>query len=112
MSPDSWLATGHHLAWQGHRLFYRIEPGTGPTVLFLHGFPTSSWDFDPPWEVLGSSVHRITLDFLGFGRVLLPGQLNTRLYLSNRDCGNIQLSIVHRFQPGHNTTVWALPAEL
>lgn len=67
MSPDSWLATGHHLAWQGHRLFYRIEPGTGPTVLFLHGFPTSSWDFDPLWEVLGSSVHRITLDFLGFG---------------------------------------------
>lgn len=42
------------------------SPSTGPTIVLLHGFPSSSYDFR---EVIERLVDRdwITLDFLGFG---------------------------------------------
>ena len=41
-------------------------PGTGPTVLLLHGFPSSSYDFRAVTERLGDRAW-LALDFLGFG---------------------------------------------
>lgn len=41
--------------------------GTGPVLLLLHGFPTSSWDWYLVWSRLAASYRLITLDFLGFG---------------------------------------------
>ncbi len=52
----------------GHRLFYR-EAGdpTGPTVLLLHGFPTSSYMFRNLVPALADGYHIIAPDHLGFG---------------------------------------------
>jgi pimeloyl-ACP methyl ester carboxylesterase len=59
----------HRYATVGeHRLFYR-EAGdpTGPTVLLLHGFPTSSYMFRNLVPALADSYHIIAPDHLGFG---------------------------------------------
>ena len=47
-------------------VFVRSAPGDGPTVLLLHGFPSSSYDFREVTDRLGG-YGWLTLDFLGFG---------------------------------------------
>jgi pimeloyl-ACP methyl ester carboxylesterase len=52
----------------GHRLFYR-EAGdpAGPTLVLLHGFPTSSYMFRGLVPALADRYHVIAPDHLGFG---------------------------------------------
>ncbi len=62
----SWSEAGTRERVHGHELFVLRRSGAGPTLLFLHGFPSSSYD----WRALlalnpGREV--IALDFLGFG---------------------------------------------
>jgi len=50
----------------GRRLFLRTAPGSGPPLLFLHGYPSSSYD----WRLLLDHVDgrpTACFDFLGFG---------------------------------------------
>lgn len=52
----------------GHRLFYReAGPADAPTVLLLHGFPTSSFMFRNLIPQLADRYHVIAPDMLGFG---------------------------------------------
>ncbi len=37
------------------------------TILFLHGFPSASWDWHKQWEVLQKDHCLLAVDFLGFG---------------------------------------------
>jgi pimeloyl-ACP methyl ester carboxylesterase len=50
-------------------VFVRLEgPEDGRWLTMLHGFPTSSYDFEPLVEPLTAAGHRLLLfDFLGFG---------------------------------------------
>jgi pimeloyl-ACP methyl ester carboxylesterase len=52
----------------GHRLFYREagDPGT-PSLVLLHGFPTSSYMFRELIPALADRCHIIAPDHLGFG---------------------------------------------
>ncbi|KUI39228.1 alpha/beta fold hydrolase [Mycobacterium sp. GA-2829] len=58
----------------GHRLFYR-EAGdpNAPTVLLLHGYPTSSYMFRRLVPALADRWHVIAPDHLGFGLSDAPG---------------------------------------
>lgn len=61
-----WREAGSMLDTTAGRVFVRSAPGAGPTVLLLHGFPSSSYDYR---DVVGHLDGRawLTLDFLGFG---------------------------------------------
>jgi len=48
------------------RVFVRTGPGEAPTILLLHGFPSSSFDFRHVLPYLGARAW-LTMDFLGFG---------------------------------------------
>jgi pimeloyl-ACP methyl ester carboxylesterase len=63
---DAWHRGGKIVELGGRQIFTREQPGAGPAVLLLHGFPSSSYDWRDVCELL---PHRriITLDFLGFG---------------------------------------------
>lgn len=53
---------------RGHRVFYREAGSTeAPTVVLLHGFPTSSFMFRELIAALGERYHLIAPDYLGFG---------------------------------------------
>jgi pimeloyl-ACP methyl ester carboxylesterase len=54
---------------EGTEFFYR-EGGdpSAPTLLLLHGFPSSSAQYDQLMERLGGSAHVIAPDYPGFGR--------------------------------------------
>ncbi|HEU0190890.1 MAG TPA: alpha/beta hydrolase [Mycobacterium sp.] len=69
MMPDSvrdWRDGGRWLSTGAGRVFVRSTSGDGPTVLLLHGFPSSSYDFRAVVDRLGTRPW-LTLDFLGFG---------------------------------------------
>jgi pimeloyl-ACP methyl ester carboxylesterase len=54
----------------GRKLFVRRrgEGGTGaPLLLFLHGFPSSSYDWRPLFELRPPGEATLAFDFLGFG---------------------------------------------
>ncbi|HET8862359.1 MAG TPA: alpha/beta fold hydrolase, partial [Solirubrobacterales bacterium] len=53
----------------GRKLFVRRRGGGGdePLLLFLHGFPSSSYDWRPLFELRPAGEATLTFDFLGFG---------------------------------------------
>jgi pimeloyl-ACP methyl ester carboxylesterase len=70
---DEWLSSGDFAtSASGHRVFWRAR-GSGPqTVLFLHGYPTSSFDWASTIASLGDEFRCVTFDFLGFGASAKP----------------------------------------
>ncbi|MCK7594719.1 alpha/beta fold hydrolase [Pseudomarimonas salicorniae] len=64
---ESWYASGRSLEALGRRLFVR-EGGGGTPLLLIHGFPTSSWDWEAVWPELAHDHRLIAPDLLGFGR--------------------------------------------
>jgi len=70
--PDpvaAWRAGGRMLDTPAGRVFVRDAPGrdpAAPTILLLHGFPSSSYDYRGVVAELGDRAW-VTLDFLGFG---------------------------------------------
>ena len=62
------MTTYQHAIVDGNRIFYR-EAGakTAPTILLLHGFPTSSHMFRNLIPVLADRYHVIAPDLPGFG---------------------------------------------
>jgi len=57
----------------GHEVFYReAGPVTAPTVVLLHGFPTSSFMFRELIPRLADRYHVIAPDHLGFGFSAAP----------------------------------------
>jgi len=50
----------------GHRIHY-VDEGSGPTLLFLHGNPTWSFDYSRAIETLRPQFRCVAVDYPGFG---------------------------------------------
>jgi pimeloyl-ACP methyl ester carboxylesterase len=92
--------TYHTMEIQGLNIFYReAGPANAPTVLLLHGFPSSSRMWEPLLPLLADKYHLIAPDYPGFGNSSAPspsdftytfdniagviGELTTKLGLTN-----------------------------
>jgi pimeloyl-ACP methyl ester carboxylesterase len=51
----------------GHKLFVRRRGGGGMLLLFLHGFPSSSYDWRDLFALRPAGEATLAFDFLGFG---------------------------------------------
>lgn len=61
--------TYHRTMVDGVNIFYReAGPADAPTIVLLHGFPSSSREFDPLIPLLATRYHLIAPDFPGFGQ--------------------------------------------
>ena len=62
------MTTYHYANVRGRKLFYR-EAGAGnaPTIVLLHGFPSSSHMFRDLIPQLADKFHVIAPDYVGFG---------------------------------------------
>ncbi len=61
-----WSQEGELVEVAGRRLYVHRRPGDGPLLVFLHGFPSSSYD----WRALLDRLpgrEALVFDFLGFG---------------------------------------------
>ncbi len=61
-----WRDGGRWLTTPAGNVFVRSAPGDGPTILLLHGYPSSSYDYQQVVPHLAGRAW-LTLDFLGFG---------------------------------------------
>jgi pimeloyl-ACP methyl ester carboxylesterase len=68
---EAWRAGGEQVDVDGRRLFLRSSPGDGPPLLFLHGYPSSSYDWRFVRDRLGGRA-TTCFDFLGFGLSAKP----------------------------------------
>jgi len=68
ISTTQWREWGQMRTLLGHRIFC-IDNGLqdAPVILLLHGYPTSSWDWEGLWSGLGKEFRLVALDMLGFG---------------------------------------------
>ena len=65
-SLEQWQQGGKWFSYGGHAIFSRMA-GQGEPLVLLHGFPTSSWDWNRLWPMLVQHHQVYTLDMLGFG---------------------------------------------
>ena len=65
--------TYHRVEVDGLKIFYReAGPKDAPTIVLLHGFPSSSRQYDPIIPLLATRYHLIAPDFPGFGHSDAP----------------------------------------
>jgi len=65
---QAWRAGGRDLTIVGRRVFARLDgTGDGDPILYLHGFPTSSYDLAPALPFLARDRRVVCHDHLGFG---------------------------------------------
>ena len=63
----------HTVDVQGLNIFYReAGPADAPTVLLLHGFPSSSRMWEPLLPLLADRYHLVAPDYPGFGNSSAP----------------------------------------
>jgi len=63
----------HRVELDGVGVFYReAGPSNAPTIVLLHGFPSSSREFDTLIPLLATRYHLIAPDFPGFGHSDAP----------------------------------------
>ena len=65
--------TYHRVTVGGLGIFYReAGPRDAPTILLLHGYPSSSRQWDPLLPLLADRYHLIAPDYPGFGQSDAP----------------------------------------
>lgn len=63
---SDWKASALRHPHRGHRVAY-FEAGQGEPLLLLHGFPTSSFDYQELWQPLAERFRVIAFDMIGYG---------------------------------------------
>jgi pimeloyl-ACP methyl ester carboxylesterase len=78
---EAWRARGRVLQARNLGVFVVDEGERDATpLLVLHGFPTSSYDFQHVWPALTKSRRTVTLDFPGFGFSDKPADFSYSLF--------------------------------
>ena len=73
VDSTSATTTYHRVQVDGLGIFYReAGPKDAPTIVLLHGFPSSSREFDTLISLLATHYHLIAPDFPGFGQSDAP----------------------------------------
>jgi len=68
VNPNDWQAKGNFFKFKKHQVFYIFEAAQKkPVLLLIHGFPTSSWDWQFIWDELSEHFSLLCLDLMGFG---------------------------------------------
>lgn len=96
----AWRDGGEWIGVGAHRIFVR-RGGSGPPLLLIHGFPTSSLDWAPIWPALCAHFDVAAFDLLGFGlsskprghRYTLDEQADLALAVA-RHCGWRELYVL------------------
>ena len=63
---QAWKEKGSHFNYKSNKIFY-VDEGVGDAIVFVHGFPTSSWDWNLLWNDLKKQYRLLAFDMIGFG---------------------------------------------
>ena len=124
MDAHTWYHVGQTETINDQKVFYQ-RAGKGQVVVCIHGFPSSSWDFEAIWEPLTSKFDTIAMDLIGLGKSSKPNQPLTVALQANmierllaakeitaahllaHDLGDtVAQELLARQQEGSNTITW------
>lgn len=71
MNVVEWYKNGEFAKINELEVFYK-RAGKGDILLCIHGFPSSSWDFEKIWPSLTTKFDTITFDLIGLGKSSKP----------------------------------------
>jgi len=78
---EAWRSRGELLPLAGQNIFVIDEGGHDlPVLLLIHGFPTSSWDWQGVWPELSQHFRLVAMDMLGFGFSDKPNARNYTIH--------------------------------
>lgn len=67
MNLQEWKQSGDYFDFKENKIFYRTEKNEHETLLCLHGFPTSSYDYHKIWNELAENFSLVAFDMIGYG---------------------------------------------
>jgi len=67
MPVEDWYKSGKFSNVLNLNVFFKRE-GAGQSLLCIHGFPSSSWDFEAIWPILSCKYDVLTSDLIGLGK--------------------------------------------
>jgi pimeloyl-ACP methyl ester carboxylesterase len=73
MNSETWYAAGRETTINNLAVFYK-RSGKGEALICIHGFPSSSWDFEPIWSSLIEQFDVMIHDLIGLGKSAKPNQ--------------------------------------
>ena len=73
MTVDQWYNEGGIAKVDRLEVFFKRN-GAGESLICIHGFPTSSWDFSEIWPSLATRFDVLAHDLIGLGRSEKPHQ--------------------------------------
>jgi pimeloyl-ACP methyl ester carboxylesterase len=95
MPYSDWLKAGdYHKRGNGQKIFCHHAENEGKDLLFLHGFPTSSFDWADVFGRLNGSARLTAFDILGFGASDKP----SRHHYKYSEQTDITVEIAGRYQ--------------
>lgn len=71
MNSEAWYSDGRTESFNDLSVFFK-RSGTGESIICIHGFPSSSWDFEPIWPALTERFDVIVHDLIGLGKSAKP----------------------------------------
>src|SRR5215469_12398573 len=81
------MTTYHHAAINSYEVFYReAGPKDAPTIVLLHGFPTSSQMFRELIPRLSDRFHLVAPDYPGYGYSEAPARSDFAYTFDNFAC--------------------------
>lgn len=66
---QTYRSSAQYAEFDRHRLAYwhTTTPHSDECLLFIHGFPSASWDWHAQWRGLSNKLNLVAMDMLGFG---------------------------------------------
>jgi len=101
---EAWRRRGRlHALAEGHRLFV-VQEGSGPDLILVHGFPSTSHDFGAVLPLLTGRFRVTLFDQLGFGFSDKPPEASYSLLAQGRRAGELAraLGIAQAMVVGHD----------
>ena len=73
MSSETWYTDGRTETINGLSVFFKLT-GKGESLICIHGFPSSSWDFEAIWPAITGRFEVLIHDLIGLGKSAKPSQ--------------------------------------
>lgn len=67
MNLNEWKESGNYFDFAGNKIFYQTAQNENETLLCLHGFPTSAYDYHKIWDKLSEKFSLLAFDMIGYG---------------------------------------------
>lgn len=74
---QSWKEDGSYIDFKNYKIFYKFSSKSdAQTILLIHGYPTSSFDWSKIWDQLSEKYQVVAIDLLGLGFSDKPNKYN------------------------------------